>query len=54
MKRRKDSSFRLLHLTKKNPRSNLRGLAPQVGLEPTTLRLTAECSAIELLRNMVD
>ena len=26
--------------------------APQVGLEPTTLRLTAECSAIELLRNM--
>ena len=27
-------------------------LAPQVGLEPTTLRLTAECSAIELLRNI--
>ena len=26
-------------------------VAPQVGLEPTTLRLTAECSAIELLRN---
>ena len=26
-------------------------MAPQVGLEPTTLRLTAECSAIELLRN---
>ena len=25
---------------------------PQVGLEPTTLRLTAECSAIELLRNI--
>src|SRR5260370_42290350 len=25
-------------------------LAPQVGLEPTTLRLTAECSTIELLR----
>jgi hypothetical protein len=25
-------------------------LAPQVGLEPTTLRLTAEYSAIELLR----
>ena len=25
-------------------------LAPQVGFEPTTLRLTAECSAIELLR----
>ena len=27
-------------------------LAPQVGLEPTTLRLTAECPAIELLRNI--
>ena len=26
-------------------------LAPQVGLEPTTTRLTAECSTIELLRN---
>ena len=29
-----------------------KNLAPQVGLEPTTLRLTAECSAIELLRNV--
>ena len=29
----------------------LKGLAPQVGLEPTTLRLTAGCSTIELLRN---
>ena len=28
-----------------------RELAPQVGFEPTTLRLTAGCSAIELLRN---
>ena len=27
-------------------------MAPEVGLEPTTLRLTAECSAIELLRSM--
>src|SRR5688572_13975052 len=26
-------------------------MAPQVGFEPTTLRLTAECSTIELLRN---
>src|ERR1035437_548751 len=26
-------------------------LAPRVGLEPTTLRLTAECSTIELPRN---
>src|SRR5579862_7972529 len=30
-----------------------RDLAPQVGLEPTTLRLTAECSTIELLRSKV-
>ena len=28
-------------------------MAPQVGLEPTTLRLTAGCSAIELLRSTV-
>src|ERR1044072_212948 len=27
-------------------------VAPQVGLEPTTLRLKAECSAIELLRRI--
>jgi hypothetical protein len=27
-------------------RKSLKELAPQVGLEPTTLRLTAECSAI--------
>lgn len=27
--------------------------SPQVRLELTTLRLTAECSAIELLRNIV-
>src|SRR5215467_13070675 len=30
---------------------SLKNLAPQVGLEPTTLRLTAECSTIELLRS---
>ena len=30
---------------------NAEKMAPQVGLEPTTLRLTAGCSAIELLRN---
>src|SRR6266513_106731 len=29
----------------------LRKLAPQAGFEPATLRLTAGCSAIELLRN---
>ena len=26
-------------------------MAPKVGLEPTTVRLTAECSTTELLRN---
>ena len=26
-------------------------MAPQVGFEPTTLRLTAECSTVELLRS---
>ena len=31
--------------------SERNSLAPQVGLEPTTLRLTAECSTIELLRS---
>ena len=36
-----------------NGREEQEKLAPQVGLEPTTLRLTAECSAIELLRNTV-
>ena len=33
--------------------SDLFFVAPQVRLELTTLRLTAECSAIELLRNIV-
>ena len=28
-------------------------MAPQVGLEPTTVRLTAECSTTELLRNII-
>ena len=27
-------------------------MAPRVGLEPTTTRLTAECSTIELSRNI--
>ena len=27
-------------------------MAPQVGFEPTTLRLTAECSTVELLRSV--
>ncbi len=38
---------------KKNHQSLGGFVAPQVGLEPTTLRLTAECSAIELLRHVV-
>ncbi len=33
-------------------RKLLKRMAPQVGFEPTTLRLTAGCSAIELLRNV--
>jgi hypothetical protein len=32
----------------------LETMAPEVGLEPTTLRLTAECSAIELLRSVLE
>ena len=40
--------------TQKTAQRNIeREKAPQVGLEPTTLRLTAECSAIELLRHIV-
>ena len=39
----------LNHLTK-GPKFPLKE-APRVGLEPTTLRLTAECSTIELSRN---
>ena len=34
-----------------SPGRTRNSLAPQVGLEPTTLRLTAECSTIELLRS---
>lgn len=30
----------------------LRNMAPRVGFEPTTYRLTADCSAIELPRNI--
>src|SRR5579859_8224520 len=35
-----------------NARKSRKRMAPQVGLEPTTLRLTAGCSAIELLRSV--
>jgi hypothetical protein len=54
-KRRQTSSGVLLNLagqSKAKPSVNWsKELAPQVGLEPTTLRLTAGCSAIELLRS---
>ncbi len=43
---------RAFSLHKKTDRKCDRLCAPQVGLEPTTTRLTAGCSAIELLRNM--
>ena len=33
------------------PLGQLSKMAPQVGFEPTTTRLTAECSTTELLRN---
>ncbi len=47
--------FVTLKQTAKNPMNGgiIHGIhAPQVGLEPTTTRLTAGCSAIELLRNI--
>ena len=49
------SAANTLHIrayTKKGLHINAILMAPQVGLEPTTTRLTAECSAIELLRNI--
>ena len=39
-------------IEKHRPKGGALIVAPQVGLEPTTTRLTAECSAIELLRNI--
>ena len=36
----------------KKSKNILLTLTPQVGLEPTTIRLTAERSTTELLRNM--
>ena len=50
---KKESEAKTSVRATKNDRSyNLPFMAPQVGLEPTTLRLTAGCSAIELLRNI--
>ena len=45
-----DSSSAVFFATKNRPLMRS-ACAPQVGLEPTTTRLTAGCSAIELLRN---
>src|SRR5437667_9668005 len=45
------SCHRGLYLHREPLSSRFNDLAPEVGLEPTTLRLTAGCSAIELLRN---
>ena len=39
-------------ILRKRLETQVQEMAPQVGLEPTTLRLTAGCSAIELLRSM--
>ena len=39
--------------TKKSKYYDLLLLAPRVGLEPTTYRLTAECSTIELSRHRI-
>ena len=59
--RRRGTSSKVLRDAKddavnKRARKSLeeKDLAPQVGLEPTTLRLTAECSTIELLRSKND
>src|SRR5688572_18904627 len=38
---------------KRRGANSLKRLAPQAGFEPATLRLTAGCSAVELLRNKV-
>ena len=40
------------HKVDKNCLENMKKMAPQVGFEPTTCRLTAECSTAELLRNV--
>ena len=37
---------------KKHTMFGVHNLAPEIGFEPTTLRLTAACSTAELLRNI--
>jgi hypothetical protein len=44
--------FILFYKHKKAP-DKTRALAPPVGLEPTTLRLTAACSTTELRRHFL-
>ena len=46
------SPYLVLCFNKKIHRHKACGLTPRVGLEPTTTRLTAECSTIELSRNI--
>ena len=47
-----EKQYKNLGIERKRLETQGKRMAPQVGLEPTTLRLTAECSAIELLRNI--
>ena len=45
--------FTIVHKPERGDGANsLKRLAPQAGFEPATLRLTAGCSTIELLRNV--
>ena len=44
--------YKISGIQRKRLENRGKRMAPQVGLEPTTLRLTAGCSAIELLRSV--
>ena len=48
------SSFGISYEIKKTVSNRLQFSTPRVGFEPTTLRLTAECSTAELSRNIKD
>jgi hypothetical protein len=50
---KKDWLFKKEMMITKRKEVKKKKMAPQVGFEPTTLRLTAECSTIELLRSDV-
>lgn len=58
LRKRKDETREEHHvIQKKIAPTEVRAIeihvAPRVGFEPTTLRLTAGCSAVELPRNLV-